>query len=65
MFNRVVVICLLIISVYCLGFSHCKQNKLSQKVEVINYVKSKEIKILSMPNADKSDLLKLMYINKL
>lgn len=35
------------------------------KVKEISYVKDKEIEILSIPNAGKSDLLNLMYLNKL
>jgi hypothetical protein len=65
MLQRLVVICLAVICFYYLGISHCKQKELSQKVEVVKYVKNAEIQILAAPNAHKSDLLKLMYDNKL
>ena len=65
MLKRIVLFIMIFFSFYVLGVSHCKQKQLSQKVEAIKYVKDKEIEILSTPNADKPDLLKLMYDNKL
>ena len=65
MLKRIAVIGIVISCFYLLGVSHCKQKQLSHKVEVIKYVKNKEIEILSAPNIGKSDLLKLMYEHKL
>ena len=51
--------------VYYLGKAHCKQENISNEIKEIKYVKDKEIKILSRPNANRDDLLKLMYDNRL
>ena len=53
------------LSVFCLGFVSCKNKNLSRVIKEVSYVKSKEMEILSKPNADKSDLLKLMFRNEL
>ena len=65
MFSRIILLLITVITVFCLGFIYCKNRNLIQKVKEISYVKDKEIEILSIPNAGKSDLLNLMYLNKL
>ena len=48
-----------------MGFINCKNKNLTREIKEVRYVKNKEVEILSAPNADKFDLLKLMYLNKL
>jgi hypothetical protein len=65
MFIQIIFFIFLILTVYYLGKSHCKQENISNEIKEIKYVKDKEIKILSRPNANRDDLLKLMYDNRL
>ena len=53
------------LTVYYLGQLHCKQESISNEIKEIKYVKKEEVKILSRPNANRDDLLKLMYNNLL
>ncbi len=65
MFIRIIFLIFLLFVIYCLGISHCRQINTSNKIKEIKYVKNEEIKILSRPNANRNDLLKLMYDNRL
>ena len=65
MYLKLAILILLTVAIYYVGVSQCHQKNLSQKLKEVSYVKSKEIEILSAPNADKSDLLNLMFYNKL
>ena len=65
MYSRIVILIMLLLSVYYVGVLRCNQKNLSQKLKETIYVNAKELKILSYPNADKSDLLSLMFHNKL
>lgn len=65
MFIKVILFFIILISVFCLGFINCKNKNLTREIKEVRYVKNKEVEILSAPNADKFDLLKLMYLNKL
>ena len=65
MYVRITLFALLLMAVYYVGVLHCNQKNISQKLEETRYVKTKEIEILSTPNADKSALLNLMQHNKL
>ena len=50
---------------YYLGNLHCKQKNIRDKINEIQYVKEQKIKILLRPNANRDELLKLMYDNHL
>lgn len=65
MWLRILILSSLILTIYFLGQSHCQNSFVAQKVEIIKNVNNKNLQILSTPNASKSDLLKLMYANKL
>lgn len=50
---------------YALGRSHAKIEVITEQVEVIKYVEKTKSKIHSLPNADRSALLALMYADKM
>ena len=50
---------------YALGRSHTKIEVITEQVEVIKYVEKTKSKIHSLPNADRSALLALMYADKM
>ena len=65
MFVRIIILVLLLFSVYYLGYLNCKQKNITEKINEIKYVKKEEFKILQRPNANRDELLKLMYDNRL
>ena len=65
MFFRITFFIIILSAFYYLGISHCQQENISNKIEEIKHVKNKEIKILLHPNANRNELLKLLYNNKL
>ena len=65
MFIRIICFICMIFTFYYLGILHCKQKYISNQIQEIKHVKGEEIKILSSPNANRDDLLKLMYDNRL
>ena len=65
MLGRIMIFVFLLSIFYYLGHLHCKQKSISDKINEIKYVKEQEIKILLRPNANRDELLKLMYDNHL
>ena len=65
MFVRIALFIFLLSIFYYLGNLHCKQKNITDQINEIKYVKEQEIKILLRPNADRDELLKLMYDNRL
>lgn len=64
------IVIILLISVawglaYYLGKSNCEVKTLIQEKKVIQYVEQKKSAIYSRPNADRTELLKLMHNNQL
>ncbi len=62
---KVLIYAFCLLFAYYLGYSQDKIQIVEKQVEVVKYVHTKQNKILSSPNADKSDLLKLMRDNRL
>lgn len=65
MWMRIVVWALLLIFSYFLGQAHCQNQVVTQQIEVIKYVKTKQAEIVARPHAAKPELLKLMRDGKL
>ena len=65
MYLRIILLIMVFVSVYIIGYSNCHNKVVSKQIEVIKYVRKENAKIISRPNALKPELLELLRSNKL